>query len=230
MKLAKKKKIKQKNALIKENEIKEILERNEMIQQQKIENYYQKQYEINIKNKEKEKKQKMIQKERKEKNEQNEQKIRDTLNKNEILLNQRKAKILNKIYLKENNTQKMWNEKNKYAIKMHEENTEKKLQKELKVRQIAKQFENHLNDNRIGLYQKDKKVEKFLKQKQIMNEKKKLLSEQICKQKQLYAEQFEKLFSKKAIDDQTLDNIQSMFPDNQQLSEIISELKEQDKI
>ena len=229
--LAKQKKIIQKNALLKENEVKEILHRSEMIKQQKIDNYIRKQYEMKIKLKEREqKKEKKIQKERTEKKERSEQKTRDALNKNEMLLNQKKIRILSEIHLKENITQKMWNQKRKNEIKMHEENTEKRLQKQLKVKQTAEQFENLLIENRINLYQKNQKIEEFLKQKQIKNEKKKIKFEQISKQKEIYDEQFEKLFSKKTINNRTLKDIQSMFPDNPQLSEAINELKEQYKI
>ena len=146
-----------------------------MIKQQKIDNYIRKQYEMKIKLKEREqKKEKKIQKERTEKKERSEQKTRDALNKNEMLLNQKKIRILSEIHLKENITQKMWNKKRKNEIKMHEENTEKRLKKQLKVKQTAEQFENLLIENRINLYQKNQKIEEFLKQKQIKNEKKKI--------------------------------------------------------
>ena len=103
---------------------------------------------------------------------------------------------------------------------------EKKLEKEFRVKEIAQQKENKINDTRLKLQDKDKKVESFMKQKYILNEQKKNFSDQINKQKQLYSEKFENLFNKKTIDEQTLNMIKEMFPYNKQISEVIKEFND----
>ena len=97
------------------------------------------------------------------------------------------------------------------------------------MKEIAQKNQNKINDTRMKLYDKDKKVENFLRQKHILNEQKKIFSEQVCKQKQLYSEKFENIFRKKNIDEQTLASIKNMFPDNKQISDIINELNELNK-
>ena len=165
-------------------------------------------------------------KERQDKNEQKEQKIRDTLSKNELILNERKNKIINDIKQREFNTQKAWRKRMASAQRAQEEHMEKKLEKEFRVKEIAQQKENKINDTRLKLQDKDKKVESFMKQKYILNEQKKNFSDQINKQKQLYSEKFENLFNKKTIDEQTLNMIKEMFPYNNQISEVIKEFND----
>ena len=214
------------NALKKDEEIKSILEKNEMIKQKKIDDYYEKQRILSIKREKMEKNNKIKKKERQNKNEEKEQRIRDTLNKNELLLNERKFRILKDIKQREYKTQKVWRKKKEDAMRAQEENMEKKIEKEFRVKEMAQKKENQINDARLKLYDKDKKVEQFLKQKHLLNEQKKYLSEEISKQKQLYSEQFENLFRKKNIDEQTLASIKNMFPDNQQITDVINEFND----
>ena len=217
------------NAQKKEEEIKLILEKNEMLKQQKIDNYYEKQRILAMKREEMEKKNEIKKREREMKNEEKEQRIKDTLNKNEILLNERKNKIINDIKKRENNTQINWRKKKENQMRAQEENMEKKIDKEFRMKEIAQKNQNKINDTRMKLYDKDKKVENFLRQKHILNEQKKIFSEQVCKQKQLYSEKFDNIFRKKNIDEQTLTSIKNMFPDNKQISDIINELNELNK-
>ena len=218
--------MKQLNSLKKEEEMKSILEKNEMLKQQKIDNYYEKQKILQMKRRQMEKENEIKKKERQNKNEEKEQKIRDIINKNELILNQRKNKIINDIKQKEYNTQKLWRKRKENALREQEEHMGKKLEKEFRVKEIAQQKENKINDTRMKLYDKDKKLEKFLKQRHKINEQKKYFSEEINKQKQLYSEKFQNLFNKKTIDGQTLDDIKNMFPNNRQINDIINEFNE----
>ena len=165
-------------------------------------------------------------KERQNKNEEKEQKIRDILNKNELLLIERKNKIINDIKQREYNTKKVWKKRKENAMRAQEEHMEKKLEKEFRVKEISQQKENIMNDYRMRLYDKNKKVESFLKQKHQLNEQKKNFSDEINKQKQIYSETFQNLFNKKTIDEQTLDHIKNMFPNNRQINDIINEFNE----
>lgn len=78
----------------------------------------------------------------------------------------------------------------------------------------------------MKLYNKDKKVEKFMKQKYKINEQKKIFSDQINKQKEMYSVKFENLFNKKNIDKQTLDSIKKMFPNNNHILDAINKYNE----
>ena len=56
--------------------------------------------------------------------------------------------------------------------------------------------------------------------------KKKNFSDEINKQKQIYSATFQTLFNKKTIDEQTLDHIKNMLPNNRQINDIINEFNE----
>ena len=197
-----------------------------MLKQKKIENYYEKQRILQIKREEREKINEIKKKERQNKNEEKEQKIKDTLIKNNEILIERKNKIMNDIKQREYNTQKVWRKRQQDAQKAQEDHMEKKLEKEFRVKEIAQQKENKINDTRMKLYDKDKKVERFMKQKHLLNEQKRNFSEQNSKQKQMYSEKFENLFNKKNIDEETLAAIKNMFPHSHQISEVIKEFNE----
>lgn len=221
--LKKQNKLKLLNAQKKEEEIRHILENNEMIKQQKIDNYFEKQRILQIKRDHMQKINDLKKIERKKNKEKKEQKIKDTLIKNEEILNERKNKIINNIKQKEYNTQQAWMKKKLSAEKAQEEHMEKKLEKEFRVKEIAQQKENKLNDTRMKLFDKDQKVENFMREKYIINEQKRNITLQINKQKELYNEKFENLFNKKSIDEQTLNSIKDMFPYNNQIKELINE-------
>ena len=114
-------------------------------------------------------------------------------------------------------------EKQKKNLCLQEENLQKQLDKEFRVKQIAQLQENKIIETRNLLNEKDKKVEEFMKQKKKMNDRKQLMSEQINQQKQQYQAQFENIFNKKTIDNETLDMIREMFPNNKQLEKLIEE-------
>ena len=164
--------------------------------------------------------------EKQHKKEENEQKIRKTLKQNLKLMTERKNKIIRKIRLKENNTQKAWKIKKQNLEKMYEINMGKQMEREFKVQEVKQQNINMINDTEKKLCDKNNKINYFLEQKQLINEQKKLFSDEINKEKEFYSEKIHNLFGKKTINKKTLNEIKDKFSNNPQISNIINEFKE----
>ena len=152
-----------------------------------------------------------------------EQKQRVTLFKNELILNQRKEEIMNKINEKEKNLQKAKEERKRLNLLEQEEKFQKKLIKEDRVKQISQLLENRREKIRRDLNEKDKRVEQFMQNKIKMVRKKRDMFDEINEEKHLNNEEFEKMLSKKNIDRNILNSIKEMFPYNKQIDDIIDE-------
>lgn len=155
-----------------------------------------------------------------------EKKQKETLFKNELLLNQRKEDIMNKINQKQKNLKKAQEEKNKKNLLEQQKKFQKKINKEYKVKQIAQLLENKKNEIREQLNEKDKRVEEFMHKKNRLVKKKRNMFDEITKEKQLDNEKFERMLNKKNIDKNILNSIKEMFPDNKQIDNYIGEFNE----
>ena len=155
-----------------------------------------------------------------------EKKQKETLFKNELLLNQRKEDIMNKINQKQKNLKKAQEEKNKKNLLQQQKKFQKKINKEYKVKQIAQLLENKKNEIREQLNEKDKRVEEFMHKKNRLVKKKRNMFDEITKEKQLDNEKFERMLNKKNIDKNILNSIKEMFPDNKQIDNYIGEFNE----
>ena len=223
-----------KKSKTKDNEkdkIRKMLEKNEIIQQQKIFDFDEKQNNLKQKQNQRNCILKIKNREKQEELGDKELKQKKTLFKNELILNRRKEDIMNKINEKEKSIQKTREEKKKKNLLAQEEHFQKKLNKEYRVKQIAQLLENRRNEIREQLNEKDKRVEEFMQNKTSMVLKKKNMYDEINKEKQFINEQFEKMLNKKNIDKNVLNSLKEMFPDNRQIDDIIIAFNEHlDKI
>lgn len=213
--------IKKENAKKKEEEIKSILEKNKAIRQQKIDDYNQKQKLLEKKRELFEKNNELIRLEKFRQKEEKEQKIKNTLNKNKILMSQRKNKIIKEIKLKEYNTQRVWKKKQENNERIEDFKLSKNIEKEFKVKEMEQQKQYMINDAKMKMYNRDKRLKNFLKQKYIINEQKKMFSDEINKQKKLYSEKMQNLFSKNTIKKKDLNQIKNIFSHSQQITNVI---------
>ena len=133
---------------------------------------------------------------------------------------------MNKINEKEKNIQKSREERKKQNLLAQEEQLQKNINKEYRVRHLAQLLENKRNEIREQLNEKDKRIEEFMKNKSRIVQKKKSIYDEINKEKQLDNEQFEKMMSKKTINKNVLNSLKEMFPDNKQIDSIILQFKE----
>ena len=97
---------------------------------------------------------------------------------------------MNKINEKEKNIQKSREERKKQNLLAQEEQLQKNINKEYRVRHLAQLLENKRNEIREQLNEKDKRIEEFMKNKSRIVQKKKSIYDEINKEKQLDNEQF----------------------------------------
>jgi hypothetical protein len=155
-----------------------------------------------------------------------EQKIKNTLIRNEEILKDKKEKILDNIKKKEENTILVKKKKELFHQRIEKENIEKELEKENKRKQIAQLQENKREDIRKWIKEKNDKVIEFKRQKELINQNKRILVDEIARKKEEYSSRFQQIFHKKNIDENTLKNIQDMFPNNKEISNLIDEFNE----
>ena len=199
-----------------------ILERNKLIQQQKINNYYEKQKNLEIKREIGEKRRVIQNLERQREKEENEQKIKNVLQKNQQILTQKKNKILSAIKTRDYLTQIRWEKKREENEKMEELNLEKQIVKGCKLKELEQQKLNMINDSKMKMHERDKKIEQFLMEKSIINEQKKIIADEIERQKKLYSSKVKNLVDNNIINKKLFNQIKKTFSSNQQISSVIN--------
>ena len=205
----------------KEEKKKILKERNEQLTQKKMYDYNERQ-EHN-----KKKQQKMIyilkskNSERQFAMEEKKQRQEENYFKNELLLSQKKEDIMLKISKRERSAQKAREKLKKKNLLAQEEQIQKVMKKDFRYKLIGQFLENKRNELKEQMSQKEKRIEEFLEYKNNMAQKKLNAYSEIDKEKQLNNEQLEKMLSKKNIDKNALNYIKEMFPDNQQIDNII---------
>ena len=206
----------------KQEEIKLILERNKAIQQQKIDNYYEKQRNLEIKRENIEKKKEQENLLKKIERMENQEKIKNVLEKNKQILTQRRDKIINNIKTRDYLTEIRWKKKQENNEKKEEENLEKQIVKECRLKEIAQQKLNMINNAKMKIYERDQKVKDFLEQKSIINEQKKIITDEIDRKKKLYSEKLKKLLDNNSINKNIFNQIKNTFSGNHQISNVIN--------
>ena len=206
----------------KEEEIKLALEKNKVIKQQQIYDFYKKQKNLERKRKILEKNNELIRLEKLKENEEKNKKIKENLNINKKLLSQRKEQIINEIKLKEYKTQQFWKEKLKNLEKIEDYNLSKSLEKKFKIEEAKKQKLDMINNTKMQLEEKDKKIEYFLKQKNKINRQKKLLYKEFNERKKFYTEKVQNYLKKNTLNKKTIKEIKNIFSNSQEISNVIN--------
>lgn len=152
-----------------------------------------------------------------------EKKQKETLLKNEILMNKRKEDIMNKIFKKERSIDQAQYEKDYANLIERERKIQNVLNRENRVKLIGQYLENKREELRELLEEKDKRVEKFNKNKTNMIHLKRLKYDEILKEKNLDNDKIEKIMNKKSLDKKSLNSFIEMFPDNDKMYRIVNE-------
>ena len=158
--------------------------------------------------------------------EEKEQKIRDTLKKSKEILAERKEKIQHKIHLSLEHQKSVMRKNQIINEKKEEINLGKQIEKEFKVKEMAQQKLNMINDAKIKMYERDKKIEHFLEQKNLINEQKRIISDEINKQKQIYSERVHNVFGKDKINQKELTQFKNIFSNSPKISGVINKFDE----
>ena len=218
----KEKEIKLEKSKKKEEEIKSVLEKDKEIRQKKIDDYNEKQKIIGKRREIFERNNELLRLERLKEKEEREQKAREILNKNKTKISKRKKEIIKKIKQKEYNTQQFWKRQQKKNEKIEDYILGKKLEKEFKVKENEQHRLYMINEKKIKLDNRDKRIQNFMKEKNTINNQKKMFSMEINKQKQL-CDKMQNLLQKNPINENTLKEIKNMFPNNKKISNVLDE-------
>ena len=159
--------------------------------------------------------------ERLQEKEEKEQRAEKKLNENKTKISIRKEEIIKKIKLKEYNTQQFWKKQQKKNEIIEDYNLGKRLEKEFKVKENEQHKLYMINEAKIKLDNRDKRIENFLREKNNINKQKKIISEQINKQKQLYSDKIQNIFHKNIFNKKNLKEIKNIFSNSQQISNAI---------
>jgi hypothetical protein len=209
-------------------EIKQVLEKNQEMEKEKVEIYNEKQRAIQEKKEELERINKLEQESRIENNRLREMKIRNTLRANEEILEEKKSQIMGKIIQKESLQQEASKQRELLNMEKCESSTIRKMEKEDTIKRISRIQNYERMKIMEKLEEKSLRLDEFKFQKSIISEKKREMQDDINRKKQEYVEKFEKIFKKKNIDEGTLKTLQKMFPDNPELSSAFSSMKTTD--
>ena len=205
-----------------QEEIQLILERNKAIQQQKINNYYEKQKNLEIKRENLEKKKEQENLMKKIEKMGNEEKIKNVLEKNKQILTQRKNKIINNIKTRDYLAEIRWKKKQENNEKKEEMNLERQIVKEYQLKELAQQNLNSINNAKMKILKREQKVMDFLERKSIINEQKKIITDEIDRKKKLYSDKLKKLLDNNSINKNVFNQIKNTFSGNQQISNVIN--------
>ena len=79
-----------------------------------------------------------------------------------------------------------------------------------------------INNAKMKIFEREQKVKDFLEQKSIINEQKKIITDEIDRKKKLYSEKLKKLMNNNSINKNVFNQIKNTFSGNQQISNVIN--------
>lgn len=153
-----------------------------------------------------------------------EKKMRITREKNELISNQRKEKIMNKILEKEINLERIREEKERQNLLTQGKIFQKNLDKEYRVKLITQILKNKREDIRDHLKEKDEKVEEFIQKRILTAKEKQKIYDEINKEKNQENEEFKKIWDKKNINKNILNSLKELSSGNKEIVEIVDKI------
>ena len=210
----------------KQEEMQLTLERGKAIQQQKINNYYEKQKNLEIKRENNEKKKEKENLIKQFEKRENEEKIKNVLEKSKQILTQRKNKYITNIKTRDYLNEIRWKKKKEDNEIKEEMNLEKQIVKEIKLKELEQQKLNMLNDAKMKIYEREQKVKDFLEQKSIIQEQKKIIADEMDRKKKLYSEKLKNLIVNNSINKKLFNQIKDTFSSNPQIADIINKFNQ----
>lgn len=205
----------------KAEEIKRVQETNEFLLRQKVEEYNERQRLLSERKKQQEKELEERNRQRLEEISQNNERIKSTIKKNEERIEMNKTRTMMKIKEKEQNTIQVQKEKDLLNKRLQEENIQKRLEQEEKIRQTEVMQINRREETLEWIKNKADKVDEFNAQKSIINDQKRQIQDEITRKKQEYSERFNSIFQQKTINQNTIRTIQGMFPENPKIGALL---------
>ena len=138
----------------------------------------------------------------------------------DIDMEKRNEKILENIKKKKKIKKRIFEEKKIIAEQIKEENEEKKRAFDYKYQILEIDKKLKLEEKREEINEKNKKLDDFIKQKKLIAEEIRYLSDQYSLKSKLYHEQFDELFSKRGLDEYTYMNIKGIISGDPKFKEL----------
>ena len=217
--------LQQEQSLRKSLEIKKIMEKQEENEKLKLEKYELKQKQIS------EKKillQKLSQEEQEEKQRRIEAKSKQlqkklSLNEENNILKQNQ--ILKKIKIKQDNLQKAMRQREKELMLKSEEKVKRTMIKDENLLHISRkeQFEREKTMEQIN--KRTKRLDEMRYQKLLIIEEKKRVQSEIARKKKEFSNMFNRFFTKRNIDVQSLHSLKGIFSNNPKFTELCEQLQ-----
>ena len=151
-------------------------------------------------------------------------KQKEMLIKNEISLDKRKQNIMNKINEREKNLERTQYEKDYNNLIEKEKQIIKKLDKENKIKLMKQYLVNKRENLRDQQQERDKKVNKFMRNKTGILHMKRSIYEEIMKENAQEGDKIQKILDRKSLDKKSLNSFKKIFPENDKIDEIINEI------
>ena len=208
---------------------KKVLENDKIIQQNKIDKFLKKQQEIEIRQKiiEEEKiKQNLLKQEKNEKLKQNLIKARQ---KNNEMLNEKINNYIQDMKKKENITNEVLNKKFIDNQNKFEENNIKFMTVQDNIKRMERLNELKKKNNLDDINKKANKINKFKLQQEIINEEKNKFKDDFSRRKAKYQEEFLNIFNKSKLDNNSIQNIKKIFPNNPKINYLINKINTLEK-
>ena len=131
---------------------------------------------------------------------------------------------MNKINEREKNLERTQYEKDYNNLIEKEKQIIKKLDKENKIK-LMKQYLVNKRENLRGQQQeRDKKVNKFMRNKTGILHMKRSIYEEIMKENAQEGDKIQKILDRKSLDKKSLNSFKKIFPENDKIDEIINEI------
>ncbi len=150
--------------------------------------------------------------------------IQFNLNNCEIISNNFRQKVQNKILDREKKTEEIMLKKKLEHMKKQQDNNEKLKEKKNVIQQIELDDSFKRNKKREELDEKKQKINDFLNEKQMINENKVCINDNFNNEYNFYSKKINEMMYKRPMDKSSLKNIQEMFYDNQKLAGMIQNI------
>ena len=155
--------------------------------------------------------------------------IRYNLNNCEIALNQFKENTVNKILEREQITKNIMDIMKSKEIEKQEEDYNLEKERELKIKQMRRDDSLIRDKERENLDKKAQKIDEFLAQKELINQKKIKINDNFNEQYKYYTNKIDNLMCKRPMDKVSLNHIKDMVSVNPNLSGIVQNLEPKNK-
>lgn len=145
------------------------------------------------------------------------------------MLAERINKIIEDFNNKTETTYKNLNKKRSDFIDKMEDKNRRLMEKNDYIKILERQKMFNTEKLRNSINEKYKKIAYLKDQKNLINEKKREVRDDIIRKKREYDAQFSKMFHKKDLDAKMIYKIQSMFPDNEKIKNLLARIVELEK-